>query len=46
LRSGPSICRLRHFDPRLIGLFRQSQPQILAIKADWDAREAQQAGAT
>jgi len=30
-----------HFDPRLLATFQQILPQILAIKADWDAREVQ-----
>jgi len=31
----------RHFDPRLLSIFQQIMPKILAIKADWDAREVQ-----
>lgn len=34
-----------HFDPRLHGVFRGIMPQILAIKAEWDGREAQKASA-
>ena len=33
----------RHFEPRLIALFQSILPQILAIKAAWDAREGQPA---
>lgn len=30
----------RHFDPTLLATFLQILPQILSIKAEWDAREA------
>lgn len=32
----------QHFDPRLLGLFEGMLPQILDIKAEWDARELAQ----
>lgn len=34
-----------HFDAQLVDLFLRILPQILAIKAEWDAREVQQAAA-